>query len=128
LLELAAESGAATVAEFFSSPVLMNELAHTLSYSKFSGRIERFGTSAGVLVTRYAGLVSLVTPTTVPRVVANDPDDDHVIAAALAASAALIVAGDRKHLLSIASHEGIGIVAAVQALATLGGLRGMTRP
>ncbi len=72
------------------------------------------------LVARYAALVSLVTPANVPRVVANDPDDDHVIAAAVAAQAVLIVSGDRKHLLPIGSHKGIGIVTAVQALAALG--------
>lgn len=116
LLELAVDSGV----EFFSSPVLIEELAHTLSYAKFSERIKGFGTSVDELVARYAALVSLVTPAAVPRVVANDPDDDHVIAAAVAAQAALIVTGDRKHLLPIGVHEGIAIVTAVQALATLG--------
>ena len=93
---------------------------HTLGYAKFTPRIAAFKTSVDELVARYAALVSLVTPSTVPRVVANDPDDDHVIAAAVAARAALIVTGDRKHLLPIGSYEGIGIVTAVQALATLG--------
>lgn len=116
LLNLAVDSNAA----FFSSPVLLDELAHTLSYPKFSARIKGFETSVDALVARYAALVSLVTPANVPRVVANDPDDDHVIAAAVAAQAVLIVSGDRKHLLPIGSHKGIGIVTAVQALAALG--------
>jgi predicted nucleic acid-binding protein len=52
----------------------------------------------------------------VPRVVADDADDDHVIAAAVAASASLIVTGDRKHLLPIGRHAGIAIVTAREAL------------
>ncbi|MBC7731191.1 MAG: putative toxin-antitoxin system toxin component, PIN family [Bacteriovorax sp.] len=116
LLDMAVDSNV----EFFSSPVLIEELAHTLSYAKFAERIKGFGTNVDELVARYAALVTLVTPTAVPRVVANDPDDDHVIAAAVTAQAVLIVSGDRKHLLPIGSHEGIGIVTAVQALAMLG--------
>ncbi len=61
---------------------------------------------------QYAALVSLVVPASVPRVVAGDADDDHVIAAAVAARAELIVTGDRKHLLPIGSHQGIAIVTA----------------
>ena len=116
LLDMAVDSNV----EFFSSLVLIEELAHTLSYAKFAVRIKGFGTNVDELVARYAALVTLVTPTAVPRVVANDPDDDHVIAAAVTAQAVLIVSGDRKHLLPIGSHEGIGIVTAVQALAMLG--------
>jgi putative PIN family toxin of toxin-antitoxin system len=98
--------------ELFSSPVLLDELAHTLGYAKFSTRIAGFGTSVGALVAQYAALVSLVVPASVPRVVAGDADDDHVIAAAVAARAELIVTGDRKHLLPIGSHQGIAIVTA----------------
>lgn len=109
LIELAVEGDAV---DLFSSPVLLDELAHTLSYAKFAARIRSFGTSIEALVAQYTALVSLVTPATVPRVVANDADDDHVIAAAVAARAELIVTGDRKHLLPIGSHRGIAIVAA----------------
>ncbi|GAP38667.1 hypothetical protein ISF6_5220 [Piscinibacter sakaiensis] len=75
--------------DLFSSAVLLNELAHTLGYSKFDKRIESFGTSIAALVAQYAALASLVSPASVPRVVANDADDDHVIAAAIAARAEL---------------------------------------
>lgn len=98
--------------ELFSGAVLLDELAHTLGFSKFTARIERFGTSVAALVAQYTALVSLVAPASVPRVVANDADDDHVIAAAVAARAELIVTGDRKHLLPIGAHQGIAIVTA----------------
>jgi hypothetical protein len=54
----------------------------------------------------------LVVPTSVPRVVSNDADDDHVIAAA--DSAEIVVSGDR-HSLSLGSHQAMGIVNAVEA-------------
>jgi predicted nucleic acid-binding protein len=53
-------------------------------------------------------------------VVANDADDDHVIAAAVAARAELIVTGDRKHLLPIGSHQGIAIVTAREVVDKIG--------
>ena len=106
--------------ELYSSPVLLDELAHTLGYSKFDKRIESFGTSIAALVAQYTALVSLVVPASVPRVVANDADDDHVIAAAVAARAALIVTGDRKHLLPIGTHQGIAIVTAREVVDRIG--------
>ena len=98
--------------DLFSSAVLLGELANTLGYTKFTKRVESFGTSIATLAAQYAALVSLVAPASVPRVAANDADDDHVIAAAVAARAELIVTGDRKHLLPIGTHQGIAIVTA----------------
>lgn len=109
LIEWAIEGKAV---ELFSSPVLLDELAHTLGYSKFAGRIESFATSIAALVSQYTALASLVIPASVLPVVANDADDDHVIAAAVAARAELIVTGDRRHLLPIGTHQGIAIVTA----------------
>ena len=113
LVELAIEGEAV---EQFSSPVLLDELAHTLGYSKSAGRVATFGTSIDALVAQYTALVSLVVPAAVQRVVIKDADDDHVIAAAVAARAELIVTGDRKHLLPIGSHQGIAIVTAREVL------------
>ena len=106
------EAAIADEVELFSSAVLLDELAHTLGYAKFTARIAAFGTSIAALVAQYSGVVSLVAPASVPRVVTSDADDDHVIAAAVAAGAELIVTGDRKHLVPIGSHEGIAIVTA----------------
>jgi predicted nucleic acid-binding protein len=92
--------------------VLLGELANTLGYTKFTKRIESFGTSIAALAAQYAALVNPVAPASVLRVAANDADDDHVIAAAVAARAELIVTGDRKHLLPIGTHQGIAIVTA----------------
>jgi uncharacterized protein len=117
LIELAVDGEAV---ELFSSPVLLDELAHTLVYSKFAARIESFGTSIAALVAQYTALVSLVVPVSVPRIVANDADDDHVIAAAVAARAELIVTGDRKHLLPIGTHQGVAIVTAREVVGRIG--------
>lgn len=113
LIQLAIEG---TRIQTFSSAVLLDELKHTLKYSKFADRMAAFGTSAEALLAHYAALVTLVSPRSVPRVVEHDMDDDHVIAAAVAARALYIVTGDRKHLLSIGSHQGIAIIEASEAL------------
>jgi hypothetical protein len=60
-----------------------------------------------------------VAPQAVPRVVSSDPDDDHVLAAALAACADLIASGDRRDLLPLGSYEGIPIITAREALQRL---------
>ena len=118
LIEWAVEGAAV---ELFSSPALLDELAHTLGCAKLATRINGFGTSVQALVAQYAAMVSLVVPRAVPRVVTNDADDDHVIAAAVAAHAKLIVTGDRKHLLPIGSHQGIAIVTAREVVDRLDG-------
>jgi putative PIN family toxin of toxin-antitoxin system len=117
------EAAIAGEVDLFSSAVLLDELVHTLGYAKFAARIESFGASIAALVAQYTALVSLVAPASVPRVVASDADDDHVIAAAVAAGAELIVTGDRKHLLPIGSHQGIAIVTAREVVERLEAIR-----
>jgi len=103
----------------YSTPVLIDELAHTLQYPKFTQRIGLFATTPAELVAQYTALVTLLSPLQVPRVIEGDADDDHVIAAAVAAHAQLIVTGDRRHLLPIGTHQGIAILTAREALAVL---------
>jgi predicted nucleic acid-binding protein len=54
------------------------------------------------------GGAEIVEPAQTPRVVADDPEDDKLVAAALAAGAILVT--NDAHLLAIAAHEGLKVV------------------
>lgn len=112
LLELAMDEAVALV----SSPALVAELLHTLQYPKFAKRMAAFETTPHALLARYSALVSVVTPQQVPRVIANDADDDEVLACAVTARAHLIASGD-KHLHSLGGkYQGIRIVTPAEAV------------
>jgi uncharacterized protein len=115
LLEAAA-NGRITL---YTSPALVNELRSTLSYGRLAPRIQRSGLTLDELIGRYLNVAILVQPSAVPRIVANDADDDQVLACALEARADLIVSGDRKHLLPLGSYQGIPIVNAAEALRSI---------
>jgi len=103
-----------------TSPILIDELVGTLSLPRFRKRIAEAGKSAEAFVAAYRDATTLVSPLAVPRVVHDDIDDDHVIAAAVAARARYIVTGDRAHLLPIGMHGNIGIISPRQCLDLLG--------
>jgi putative PIN family toxin of toxin-antitoxin system len=94
---------------------LLEELADVLSRPFASKRLAQIGKSVREVLADFVETVELVEPVEVPRVVPNDPDDDHVLAAALAAHADCIVSGD-SDLLSLERYEGIPILTAAQAL------------
>jgi len=104
-----------------TSPVLIEELVGTLSLSRFQKRIAVTGKSTESFVSAYRDVTTLVSPVAVPRVVGDDIDDDHVIAAAVAARARYIVTGDRRHLLPIGMHGSIAIISPRQCLDLVGG-------
>jgi predicted nucleic acid-binding protein len=79
-------------------------------------RLARIGRTARQILADYVEAADLVTPLAVPPVVAGDPDDDHVVAAAVAAKADLIVSGDR-HLLTLGTYRTIRIITPAEALA-----------
>ena len=68
----------------------------------------------------YVALCHLVEPQPIART-SPDPNDDKVLATALATRAHLIVTGDRKHLLTLRTFEGIPIVTATQAVTMIEG-------
>ena len=75
-------------------------------------RLAQAGLTPAGIVDDMRRLAVVVSPQTVPRVVATDPDDDHVLSAALAGQADLIASGDKRDLLPLGSDEGILIVSA----------------
>ena len=118
LLDLAVEE----TVSLYSSPALIEELAHTLEYPKFARRLALLDTTAGALLARYSALATLVSPTEVPRVILNDPDDDQVLACALAANAELIVTGNDKHFRPLdGQYQGIPILNPAQTMRRVAG-------
>lgn len=106
----------AQVFELCSSPVLVAELLDVVSREKFAKRLAAAGLTPLGIVGEIRRLATMATPTDVPRVVADDADDDHVLACALTAQADLIVSGD-KHLLNLGGqYQGIPIVTPAQAV------------
>jgi putative PIN family toxin of toxin-antitoxin system len=102
----------------FSSATLLEEPAEVLTRPSLAKRLALLRITARQVLAYYAEATDLVTPTATPRVIADDPDDDHVIAAAMAAGADVIASGDR-HLLSLGAYQGIRIFAPADALAAV---------
>lgn len=98
----------------------MAELLDVVSREKFAARLAAAGLTPIGIVGEIRRLAAIAVPLDVPRVVADDPDDDHVLACALAARADLIVSGD-KHLLGLGNaYQGIAIVTPAQAVQRIG--------
>ena len=110
--------------QLVSSAALLGELADVLTRSSATKRLALIGKTAREVLADYVEAIELVEPTSVPRVVPGDADDDQVIAAAVTAGAGLIVSGD-SDLLSMGSHQGIEIVSAAMAVESVG-VRGKT--
>lgn len=110
----------AQVFELCSSAVLMAELLDVVSREKFAKRFAQAGLTPLGIVGEIRRLATMTAPASVPRVVANDADDDHVLACALAGKADLIVSGD-KHLLGLGGeYQGIRIVPPAEAVQLIG--------
>ena len=104
------------IIDLYTSPVLLTELREVLAREHLASRLIAQQSSIEQAIGFYGELAIRISPLTTPRVVANDPDDDHVIACAVAANAQWIVSGDKKHLLAIKSYQNISIVTAAEAL------------
>ena len=106
--------------ELCSSATLLAELLDVPSREKFTNRLAQAGLTPQGIVGELRRLAYMAVPKTVPRVIENDADDDHVLACALAGQADLIVSGD-KHLHSLGGqYQGILVVTAAQAVRQVG--------
>ena len=101
--------------QLYSSPTLLEELANVLTRPSATKRLALIGKTVREVLVDYVEAIDQVDPVNVPRVVPSDADDDHVIAAAIAARADLIVSGD-SNLLSMGSHQRIEVITAALAV------------
>ncbi len=101
--------------ELVTSPALIDELRDVLSRSHLAPRLAAKQSSVTLAIDFYSQLAIHVSPLATPRVVLDDPDDDHVIACAVASNAARIVSGD-SDLLRIGTHLHIDIVNPAEAV------------
>ena len=106
-----------TVSLFTSAPLLA-ELRGVLLREKFAKQLKVKCLTPGEIADGYAVLASIVTPAVIPSAIVQDPSDDAVLATALAASADLVVSGD-KRLLNVKNYQGIPVVTAAEALTRL---------
>ncbi len=102
----------------FTSEALLDELDDVLRRPKFIARLALADVALADVTSGYRSLVTPVVPALIAPVVDDDPDDDAVLACALAAGVDMIVSGDR-HLLELASYEGIPILRPSDALAQI---------
>lgn len=109
------QAAAAGTAALYTSPVLIEELRGVLARNHLASRLARQRRSVDQAVEFYARLCQMLEPLDVPRIVLNDPDDDYLVAAAVAARAHLIVSGD-KHLLNLKDRIAIPVLKASEAL------------
>jgi predicted nucleic acid-binding protein len=58
-------------------------------------------------------------PTDTPEAITGDPDDDLILASAIGAEVAVLISGDRRHLLPVGEHHGVRIVSPQALLAEL---------
>lgn len=105
--------------QLYSSATLPEELADVLTRPSATKRLALIGKTVHEVLADYVEAIEVVEPAEVTRVVPSDADDDHVIAAAVAASATLIVSGDSDQL-SMGRHQGIEIISAAMAAEAVG--------
>lgn len=110
-------------AEAFESVVseeILAEYARVLSYPRIAGRLKLTSESADELVATLRRFAILVEPARSLHVIADDPDDDKLLACALAGGAEYIVSGD-EHLLSLGEYQGVQVLPPAAFLKLLGG-------
>lgn len=105
--------------ELVVSEEILAEYVRVLAYPRIAKRLTLTRESVEELVGAFRQFATLVEPDESLRVIADDPDDDKVLACAVAGGAEYVVSGD-EHLLSLGEYQGIQILPPAELLVLLG--------
>lgn len=95
-----------------TSPILIEEVSEVLRRPKLQRELHLTEQDRQDVLATLSTQAFITAGTVSVDVVANDPDDNQLIACALEGSATHIVTGDKKHLLQLKQYQGIQIVTA----------------
>ncbi|MCC6329043.1 MAG: putative toxin-antitoxin system toxin component, PIN family [Acidobacteria bacterium] len=112
------DAGKTGIVELCTSPALLTEFTEVIERPQFDRKFAETGISRHRMVSDYAEISTVISPTKLSGQVTRDRDDDEVIACALAADCEFIVTGDND-LLVLKEHRGIKIAAAAEFLREL---------
>ena len=112
------DAGKSEIIELCTSQALLAEFADVIQRPHFDRKFAETGISRRRMVSDYAEISTVITPTKLSGQISRDPDDDEVIACALAADCEFIVTGDND-LLVLREHRGIKIATAAEFLREL---------
>ena len=93
----------------FVSPEILREAERVLRRPKFGLHPQQ----VLEIITLFKETFEMVVPSLKVRVIQTDPEDNQIIEAAVAASADVIISGD-KHLLKLSEWKGIRVVSPAQ--------------
>ena len=103
-----------------TSSLVMAEFEEVIQRDKFQKRLQLRGRSAPEIISSFRAASLIIESPAIPvPSTLRDPDDVHVLACAMGASAIAIVTGD-SDLLSMGTFEAIPILTVRQALEKLG--------
>ena len=92
-----------------TTPSILEEVRNALGRERFAARLAALTTSPAELLGALVNILTVVKEPPVEPVIAQDPDDDKVLACAKASQAQWIVTGD-SHLLAMKRYHEIPIV------------------
>lgn len=104
--------------ELCVSESLLSEYHRALSYERVASRHGMSSEETTLLIEEFRQFAVVLSPGYFPPIIADDPDDDKVLACAVEAGASFVVSGDR-HLLAVQEYQGIQILSPTAFLTLL---------
>lgn len=104
--------------ELALSEAILREADRVLRYLRIQRKYQLSNDEIAAYLTYLRALATMTADEPEVDVIADDPDDNAIVACALAANADYVVSGD-PHLLALGSYQGVGVVRPAEFLEQL---------